>query len=306
MRKIIATLFAAAFTGATMAQVSPFAINWSTYKSGQLSQVQAYKTFTMRSQSDFANYWAASTGNAAKTAPTDIDWLKNEALAIHLGTRTTGGYSVSVRDIQMVRGDEYNVQVVEQVPKRGGMTTQMMTSPFTIILLPRRYAKYNVAVTKEEAGGWNQGGWPRDRDREDDRDEEDNRRDGYRLVERGELSVGPQQMKMDVVRSQRVWNRFWDLTEDEARVTRHGRSRARQIDWDQNQVLILQAGPLSPGMTMEITRVRRTPSGFQVLVNQHVPGIIRANARVTYPYFAIEVPGHSGKFDITVSTTRGM
>ena len=263
----------------------------------------------MRNQSDFQTYWATSTGNPATTAPKDIDWLKNEALAIHLGTRNTGGYSVSVRDIQMVRGDEYNVQVVEQIPSKSGNVTQALTSPFTIILLPRRYATYNVAVTKEEAGGWGQGGgWPprggghRD---DDDRDPNNGRRDGYRLIERGELVPGQAQMKMDVVRSQREWDRFWDRTEDDMRVIRYGRSRESQIDWQRSQVLILQTGPLLAGATIEVTRVRRTANGFEVLVTQHLPGIQRAGARGIYPYFAIEVPGHSGKFDITISTTMG-
>src|SRR6185436_15538933 len=122
MRKILALVGLAAIASAAMAQLSsPFAISWSTYKSGAFSQVKTFKTFTMRSQSDFQTYWATSTGNPATTAPNDIDWLKYEVLAIHLGERKSGGYTVSVRDIQMVRGDEYNVQVVEQIPPRKGI-----------------------------------------------------------------------------------------------------------------------------------------------------------------------------------------
>jgi hypothetical protein len=57
---------------------------------------------------------------------------------------------------------------------------------------------------------------------------------------------------------------------------------------------------------MEITKVKKTEKGFQVFVVQRTLGIIRRNQRSTSPYFAIEVPGHTGKFEITISTARGM
>lgn len=310
MKKLLA--FAGLLTVAAISfgQTSPFDINWSTYKSGQYSKITTFSKFVMRSQADFQDYWAKSTGNPARTAPNDIDWLKYEVLAIHLGTRSSGGYTASVRDVQMVRGNEYNVQVVEQVPARGGMTTEALTSPFTIILLPRRYAMYNVAVVKESAGGWDQGdhgngGGGGNGGGHGDHDQDDGRKDGYRLIERGELSNGPRQMAMDVVRSQGEWNRFWDRVRYDSDVNVYGRSRERQIDWEHNRVLILQFDRSYSGATIEISKVKKTEGGFQVFVTQRLGGYQRADHFQGSPYIVIEVAGKSGKFDVKISQRFG-
>ena len=295
MRRIFAVVLLVTATCMGFAQMSPFQITWSTYKSGEYSSIKTFQTFTLRNQSDFASYWAQSTGNTANTAPNDIDWLKNEALAIHLGERNSAGYSVYVQSIDMVTGANYNVHAVEQVPS-GGATAQVVTSPFTIILLPKRYAQYNVSIVKESIYGGppEHGGGDHDRD---------DWRNGYRMIERGYLSDGPRQMAMNVLRSKREWNRFWDDATDGASLTVIGRSRSKSIDWDDDQVLILQAGPSMSQQPLEIRRVKRTETGFTVFVTKR--GDDYVVDRPFYPYIAIEVPGHTGKFDITVVPIGG-
>jgi len=54
-----------------------------------------------------------------------------------LGTRATGGYGVRVLDVQIPRGWQPVVRYAEITPKFGSIATQVMTSPFLIIRLPR-------------------------------------------------------------------------------------------------------------------------------------------------------------------------
>ncbi len=300
MRCVLAIIALLALTCAVMAQSSPFQITWSTYRSGENSKIESYQTFTMRNQQDFAAYWEKSTGISGREAPKDIDWLKYEALAIHLGQRKSGGYSVYVQSIDMVTGAEYNVHAIEQGPS-DRTTGTIPTSPFTIILLPRRYAKYNVSIVEENASGpgWNSGDDGDHGHGGDDKDRDDGKRDGYRLIERGYLSYGPAQMALDVLRNKSQWNRFWDKALGDAHLTTIGRSRSRSIDWDNNQVVVLQAGPDSLTEPLKITRVAKTATGFRIdVLRSTYFGYDHPNP--VYPYIVIELPGHSGKVDINV------
>ena len=312
MRRALAAFCFLAIASATLAQTSPFDFTWSTYKSGSFSTVTSFNTYTLRNQSDFASYWADTTGNSASTAPKDIDWLKYEALAIHLGTRNTGGYSVSVSSIDMVTGANYNVHAVEHVPSSRGNNIQAVTSPYTIILMPRRYAQYNVSVTKETPqddghhghGGGGRGGGHHHNDSDDSvyDAKEVGGRVGYFEVEAGTMSAGPQSMAMEVIHSEKEWDRFWKRISYTATVEPYGRSKSRLIDWDHHQVLVIQSGPASD---LEVTHVRKAQDGFRISLMKTVASTRVPSWLVAYPYVVIELPGHTGKMDVSVSVVSG-
>jgi hypothetical protein len=322
MRKVLALAGLLCLAAVSIAQISPFKITWSTYKSGSYSSVKSFKTFTMRSQSDFAQYWAESTGNPSSTAPKDIDWLKYEVLAIHLGKRTGSGFSVSVDSIEMVTGANYNVQAVE-TSGHSGSGSKDSTSPYTIILLPRRYATYNVAITKQDSGSGD-GGWGNGHGhhRHDGGGTEtvythdesgwgifgnDNSHDRvrYRVVESGDMDNGPNAVAFEVVRSNSEWTRFWRKVGLTANVYRNGsKSRSWDVDWDHDQVVVIQCGPTSlEGKALQIDRITRTETGYRITLTRPVLAGDTDTTRIrypNYPYIVIELPGHDDKFDISV------
>ena len=61
-----------------------------------------------------------------------VDFTKQSLLIYRLGTRNTGGYSVSVQNMQ-VKGDTLVVDVIEEEPGAGCMTTMAITNPFVIV-----------------------------------------------------------------------------------------------------------------------------------------------------------------------------
>lgn len=146
---------------AANAQQSPFTITWDTYRTGQFSQIETYRTYIIRDQGQFEDYWYKTTGNPRRTAPQDVNWLKNELVAIHLGKKPTGGYSIYVGGVNQVEGLTYNINVVEQRPGPGAMLSQEITSPFVIIRLPRRTATYLFSRTVEIAPSYNPDPRPR-------------------------------------------------------------------------------------------------------------------------------------------------
>jgi hypothetical protein len=162
--KPLALIFGAALALTTaQAQQSPFTILWDTYRTGQFSQVESYRTFVIRDQSQYESYWFRTTGNPPAAAPKDVNWLKNELLAIHLGQKPTGGYSVYVGGVNQIEGLTYAVSLVEQRPAAGARVTQSITSPFVIIRLPKRMATYMISKTVEIAPTTNPDPRPRPR-----------------------------------------------------------------------------------------------------------------------------------------------
>lgn len=66
----------------------------------------------------------------------DIDWEQEMAVAVFLGRRNSGGYSVDIQDVE-VRGDTAIVQARERAPGNGCATTMAITSPFALATLER-------------------------------------------------------------------------------------------------------------------------------------------------------------------------
>ncbi|SFQ73926.1 protease complex subunit PrcB family protein [Flavobacterium akiainvivens] len=63
-----------------------------------------------------------------------VDFNKNNVVAIFMGQKSTGGYSISVRKVS-VDGDTATVYVKTTKPE--GMATMAITTPYTITLIPK-------------------------------------------------------------------------------------------------------------------------------------------------------------------------
>ncbi len=73
---------------------------------------------------------------AQKLPPaSEIDFAKSAAVAAFAGTKNTGGYSVSV----VKTGDKIKIEVVE--PPKDAMTTDALTTPFAVSLVPIEQGK---------------------------------------------------------------------------------------------------------------------------------------------------------------------
>lgn len=73
---------------------------------------------------------------AQKLPPaSEIDFTKSAIVAAFAGTKNTGGYSVSVKKT----GDKITIEVVE--PPKDAMTTDALTTPFAVSLVPIEQAE---------------------------------------------------------------------------------------------------------------------------------------------------------------------
>lgn len=65
-------------------------------------------------------------------------------IVISVGQRPTGGYQITIADVQKQADGSWLVQTVEKKPAPGMMVTQVLTYPAIVIALPEANARVNV------------------------------------------------------------------------------------------------------------------------------------------------------------------
>jgi hypothetical protein len=125
------------------------AVNWSSYDAGQRSQIRQQGLFTLTNPGEWAQHWSRMTGRPAQEAPGGIDWNSQILLAVHLGTRSSGGFSVKVARVER-DGALGIVRAIEETPVPGSIVTQALTSPYVIVKVPRGIAQFKLDLAKKE------------------------------------------------------------------------------------------------------------------------------------------------------------
>ncbi|HVT13348.1 MAG TPA: protease complex subunit PrcB family protein [Fimbriimonadaceae bacterium] len=117
-------------------QLDPNQFVWRTYKEGAQSKAQDQRIVVMDTIADFQRY-CNTYGPEGVGNGRDVDWVKEELIAIHLGQRDSGGYKVGVTTIKKTKANEATVYWAEFTPPKGVSHSKDATSPWTIIRLNR-------------------------------------------------------------------------------------------------------------------------------------------------------------------------
>lgn len=135
-------------------------VTFFNYQSGVNGRIETAETRVLQTEGDFQVYWSRLTGAAPSTTPRDVNWNENFLIAINLGRRSNGGYSVFVRAIERPFPNDLVVHYVERKPGPDTMTTQALTSPWTIVRVPRTPGNIRFAKSEEltSSGGVGAGG----------------------------------------------------------------------------------------------------------------------------------------------------
>ncbi len=108
--------------------------------------VHERKNYAVYTKEEYARIWKL-TGSAEKM-PT-IDFTKAYVVVVFAGSRTTGGYAISV-DKVLDTGDARSVHVLIEKPGVGCITTQSLTSPYQIIRVPFSGASLSHTDTEQD------------------------------------------------------------------------------------------------------------------------------------------------------------
>jgi hypothetical protein len=91
--------------------------------------------YRITNQQDLETLWGMIYSHSGPTVPM-IDFTTKEVLGVFDGSHSSGGYSVHVSDVQDVKGTRV-IHIVRIAPGDGCPTTNEITSPFEIVVLPK-------------------------------------------------------------------------------------------------------------------------------------------------------------------------
>ena len=107
---------------------------FSTIFRGTQSRIEEPRAVVIRTAGEWSDLWKAH----APAAPVPIvDFRREMVVAVFLGTRPTGGYSVEIATIES-KGNETVVIYRAEEPPRDAMATQALTSPAHLVRLAAR------------------------------------------------------------------------------------------------------------------------------------------------------------------------
>lgn len=271
-----AFLFAAAALSAAPYQGDASqAIRWRAYHSGQHSSVDNESTFVMNNQAEFERYWQSAFGKQGTPIPRDVKWGEEMLVAVHLGTRNSGGYSVFVQSIQRTSANTITVRYCERKPASGSANITVLTSPYEIVRMNR--AGGNLKFEKTTATGFaiqpSQQMW--------------------RVLIEGDSSKITR-AEQYVITNAAEWKEYWQ---------RHSpnRTAAPTVDFDRETLIALHLGQRAtggydlivtdvvpwPGRGLAVSYVERRPSEGQIVTRMQ-----------SQPFSVIRVPKFIGEVTV--------
>ena len=110
------------------------ALDFSVLATGAFSAYTGTRSVQLvMNQNEWANVWRIIGGN--RPAP-EISFDTRAVIVVFQGQKPTGGYSISINEIRR-DGRDLTVRVSENAPARTDITTQVLTSPFVAVSIPR-------------------------------------------------------------------------------------------------------------------------------------------------------------------------
>lgn len=107
-------------------------VAFSQLISGTQANVAEQKHYTVRAADAFAELW----DEVIQTPSTpDVDFAKNDVIAVFAGQKLTGGYDITVEKVTDTK-DARIVSIVLTEPGKGCVVTEALTSPFEIVQVP--------------------------------------------------------------------------------------------------------------------------------------------------------------------------
>ena len=132
----ILTLAGLMMTGiALAAEKSPGVAVVKEWKGANATQ-EAPKRIVVEDQKGWEEVWSGMEGNVQPKPETPkVDFDKHKVIAVFMGRRMTGGYSVKITGIE--ENGKLVVKVKESGPPPGAMVTMALTSPYHVMVVPK-------------------------------------------------------------------------------------------------------------------------------------------------------------------------
>ena len=114
------------------ANTVPIVEQWS----GTYSAQDAASRVVVRDTEGWKQLWRTMHGRRSPMPEVpQVDFRKHMAIGVFMGTKPSGGYSVSIT--RVVQNEKTVVSVREQSPGPGEMVTMALTAPYHVVVVPR-------------------------------------------------------------------------------------------------------------------------------------------------------------------------
>lgn len=139
---VLGLALALASFGAVLASPPPVAaatkstVGATPLDRGHSSGLRGKTEEALRSNADWKKLWERHSSNVLPQPPLPaVDFSKEMVIAVSLGARNSGGYSVSITSI-VDDGTNVVVTYKETKPNPGGVYTAAITHPFVFVKVP--------------------------------------------------------------------------------------------------------------------------------------------------------------------------
>ncbi|HEY9401633.1 MAG TPA: DUF885 family protein [Pyrinomonadaceae bacterium] len=121
-------------------------VEFSVLATGAMSGHEGGRTVELiTNESDWRRAWALIGGGRPQP---EINFNSRACIVVYQGQKPTGGYSIEIGEIRR-DGTVLAVKVAERRPAFGDVTTQVITSPFVAVSIPRPPQGASVRLTGE-------------------------------------------------------------------------------------------------------------------------------------------------------------
>jgi len=101
---------------------------------GDHSNIDERREVAVRTTAEWTTLWQQHTPDRRRPA---VDFPREMVVGVFLGSRPTAGFSAEVASVSIVEG-ALVVRYREKRPTGGGVTAQVITSPFHLVVVPAR------------------------------------------------------------------------------------------------------------------------------------------------------------------------
>ena len=103
---------------------------------GANSAREAPKRIVVKDQKGWEEVWSGMKGNESPKPETPkVDFDSQMVIAVFMGTRNTGGYSVKITSVE--QNGKVTVKVKESSPPPGAIVTTALTSPYHVVVVAK-------------------------------------------------------------------------------------------------------------------------------------------------------------------------
>jgi hypothetical protein len=145
----ILILTTAAFCLAFSKKPAAGPVEFETVFMGQHSTVDTAAVYLINNNEQWDKIWKLSQGMITPMPETkQIDFDKYDVIAVFMGQKNSGGYSVEITDV-IRDGDNLNVKVTNHISS-GGMMLPVVVNPCHLVQIPKGEYKLNVEYSDKK------------------------------------------------------------------------------------------------------------------------------------------------------------